>query len=145
LILEIEKKYMIFFFILDISESIADFDGIRGPMLLCLALAWIIVYLIIMKGIKSSGYVVYFTAGFPYIVMTIFFIRGITLPGATEGLMHMFNPDVSCAFLYIFKFLLIRKYSNPKLIPFVKSGTYGSFFTKVCLSWTRFDLQVFYS
>ena len=101
-----KKKYINIFFILDISESIADFDGIRGPMLLCLALAWIIVYLIIMKGIKSSGYVVYFTAGFPYIVMTIFFIRGITLPGATEGLMHMFNPDVSCAFLYIFKFLL---------------------------------------
>ena len=52
-------------------------------------------YLFTTKGIKSSGYVVYFTAGFPYIVMTIFFIRGITLKGATEGLMHMFNPDVS--------------------------------------------------
>ena len=128
LILEIEKKIQQYFFILDISESISDFDGIRGPMLLCLALAWIIVYLIIMKGIKSSGYVVYFTAGFPYVVMTIFFIRGITLPGATEGLMHMFNPDVSCAFLYIFKFLFIRMYLNPKLIPFVKSGTYGSIF-----------------
>ena len=100
------KKYNIFiyFFIVDISESISEFDGIRGPMLLCLALAWIIVYLIIMKGIKSSGYVVYFTAGFPYVVMTIFFIRGITLPGATEGLMHMFNPDVSCAFLYTYIF-----------------------------------------
>ena len=47
-----------------------------------------------MKGIKSSGYVVYFTAGFPYVVMTIFFIRGITLPGASEGLMHMFSPDL---------------------------------------------------
>ena len=97
-----KKKIHEYFFILDISESISDFDGIRGPMLLCLALAWIIVYLIIMKGIKSSGYVVYFTAGFPYVVMTIFFIRGITLPGATEGLMHMFNPDVSCAFLYTY-------------------------------------------
>jgi len=89
-----ETSYFWYREALDISESIADFDGIRGPMLLCLALAWILVYLIIMKGIKSSGYVVYFTAGFPYIVMTIFFIRGITLPGATEGLMHMFNPDL---------------------------------------------------
>jgi len=79
---------------LDISESISDFDGIRGSMILCLALAWLIVYLIIMKGIKSSGYVVYFTAGFPYVVMTIFFIRGITLPGAWEGLIHMFTPDL---------------------------------------------------
>ena len=132
-----KKKIHEYFFILDISESISDFDGIRGPMLLCLALAWIIVYLIIMKGIKSSGYVVYFTAGFPYVVMTIFFIRGITLPGATEGLMHMFNPDVSCAFLYMY--FQIPFYTN------VKSGTYGSILTKVCLSWTRSDLKVFYS
>ena len=72
-------------------------------MILCLALAWLIVYLIIMKGIKSSGYVVYFTAGFPYVVMTIFFIRGITLPGAWEGLIHMFTPDVSKPRNYSFR------------------------------------------
>ena len=79
---------------LDITESISDFDGIRWWMLLCLALAWIIVYLIIMKGIQSSGYVVYFTACFPYVVMTIFFVRGLTLPGAGAGLKHMFYPKV---------------------------------------------------
>lgn len=80
---------------LDISESISDFDGIRWWMLICLALAWIIVYLIIMKGIQSSGYVVYFTALFPYVVMTIFFVRGLTLPGSSAGLLHMFSPKVS--------------------------------------------------
>ena len=47
-----------------------------------------------MKGIQSSGYVLYFTALFPYIVLTIFFIRGITLPGAFAGLAHMFQPKV---------------------------------------------------
>ena len=47
-----------------------------------------------MKGIESSGKVVYFTALFPYIVMTIFFIRGITLKGAGAGLAHMFYPKV---------------------------------------------------
>ena len=52
------------------------------------------IYLIIMKGIESSGNVVYFTALFPYIVMTIFFIRGITLKGAGAGLAHMFYPKV---------------------------------------------------
>ena len=53
------------------------------------------IYLIIMKGIESSGKVVYFTALFPYIVMTIFFIRGITLKGAGAGLSHMFSPKVN--------------------------------------------------
>jgi solute carrier family 6 amino acid/orphan transporter-like 15/16/17/18/20 len=47
-----------------------------------------------LQGIASSGKVVYFTAIFPYIVLTIFFIRGITLKGATAGLSHMFRPKV---------------------------------------------------
>jgi solute carrier family 6 amino acid/orphan transporter-like 15/16/17/18/20 len=89
-----ESKFFWYRNALDITEGIDDFDGIRWWMLICLASAWIIVYLIICKGIQSSGKVVYFTALFPYVVMTIFFIRGITLPGASAGLAHMFYPKV---------------------------------------------------
>lgn len=32
---------------------------------------------------------------FPYLVLTIFFIRGITLKGAGAGLAHMYTPKVS--------------------------------------------------
>lgn len=39
--------------------------------------------------------VIYFTALFPYLVLTIFLIRGLTLPGATEGLTYLFTPNVS--------------------------------------------------
>lgn len=38
---------------------------------------------------------IYFTASFPYLVLTIFLIRGLTLPGATAGLVHLFTPNVS--------------------------------------------------
>lgn len=38
---------------------------------------------------------VYVTATFPYLVLTIFLIRGLTLPGATDGLAYLFTPKVS--------------------------------------------------
>lgn len=45
-----------------------------------------------IKGIASSGKVVYVTATFPYIVLVIFFFRGITLKGMGDGLIHLFTP-----------------------------------------------------
>ncbi len=46
---------------------------------------------------------VYVTATFPYLVLTIFLIRALTLPGAIDGLMYLFTPDVSLVtcFLYV--------------------------------------------
>lgn len=43
--------------------------------------------------------VVYFTSMFPYLVLTIFFIRGITLKGASAGLVHMYTPKVKQRFV----------------------------------------------
>lgn len=37
----------------------------------------------------------YVTATFPYIVLIIFFFRGVTLTGMSDGLRHLFTPKVS--------------------------------------------------
>ncbi|KAI2662900.1 Sodium- and chloride-dependent glycine transporter 2 [Labeo rohita] len=72
--------------VLHISKGIEYPGDIRWPLAACLFLAWLIVYASLAKGIKSSGKVVYFTATFPYVVLVILLIRGVTLPGAgVEG------------------------------------------------------------
>jgi len=89
-----ETQYFWFRTTLDASGSIEDLVGIKYWNFICLVLSWLIIYAILCKGIASSGKVVYFTALFPYFVLTIFFFRGITLHGASKGLAHMFTPKM---------------------------------------------------
>ncbi|GCC25443.1 sodium- and chloride-dependent glycine transporter 2 isoform X1 [Chiloscyllium punctatum] len=81
------------YFVLKISDGIEYPGEIRWELAMTLLLAWIIVYLSLAKGIKSSGKVVYFTATFPYVVLVILLIRGITLPGAGDGIWYFITPN----------------------------------------------------
>ncbi|CAK9300373.1 unnamed protein product [Gordionus sp. m RMFG-2023] len=74
------------------TSSIEEFGGVNWDLLLTLLLSWIIVYLIIIRGIKSSGKVVYFTATFPYVVLLILVIKGATLKGARDGIRFYLVP-----------------------------------------------------
>uniref|UniRef100_A0A8C4IG97 Transporter n=1 Tax=Dicentrarchus labrax TaxID=13489 RepID=A0A8C4IG97_DICLA len=80
--------------VLRISDDM-NLSKIHWDLVLCLLLAWVICYLCIWKGIKVTGKVVYFTASFPYLMLIILFIRGVTLPGAGDGLRYYLTPDFS--------------------------------------------------
>ncbi|KAK3754528.1 hypothetical protein QZH41_009579, partial [Actinostola sp. cb2023] len=86
-------QYYFYHHALQISTSIDDPGvGMNIKLLGCLVFAWIITYLCVVKGIESSGKVVYFTATFPYIILIILFFRGITLEGAGIGIKAFFTP-----------------------------------------------------
>ncbi|RZF42633.1 hypothetical protein LSTR_LSTR001428 [Laodelphax striatellus] len=77
------------------SEGLHDLGGVKWDMAACLFIVYLICYFSLWKGISTSGKVVWFTALFPYVVLLILLIRGITLPGSAEGIKYYLNPNFS--------------------------------------------------
>lgn len=53
------------------------------------------VFLIIIRGVKSSGKAAYFLAMFPYVVLIALLAKAITLEGAADGIMFFLKPQWS--------------------------------------------------
>lgn len=81
--------------VLSITGGMDDLGGMQWELVGTLLLGWIIVYLIIWRGLHASGKVIWFTALFPYFVMSILFVRSITLEGASIGLWKYITPEWS--------------------------------------------------
>lgn len=79
---------------LDISDSISESGGLNWRMTLCLLAAWTMVCLAMIKGIQSSGKVMYFSSLFPYVVLICFLVRALLLKGSVDGIKHMFTPQL---------------------------------------------------
>ncbi|XP_071350127.1 sodium- and chloride-dependent GABA transporter 2-like [Trachinotus anak] len=81
--------------VLNVTASVHELGGMRWELALCLLLSWVICYFCVWKGVKSTGKVVYFTATFPYLMLAVLLVRGLTLPGALDGIKFYLYPDPS--------------------------------------------------
>ncbi|KAJ4928395.1 hypothetical protein JOQ06_016187 [Pogonophryne albipinna] len=79
---------------LNTSVTIEDAGGVQWWMVLCLAAAWSVLYICCIRGIETTGKAVYVTSTLPYVVLTIFLIRGLTLKGSVDGIKFLFTPDL---------------------------------------------------
>ncbi|XP_073681275.1 sodium-dependent proline transporter [Garra rufa] len=75
------------------SKGLHDPGPVRWPLALCLLAAWVVIFLCMLKGIRSSGKVVYVTATFPYFVLVVLIIRGATLEGSLNGVAFYLTPN----------------------------------------------------
>ncbi|XP_039974570.1 sodium- and chloride-dependent betaine transporter-like [Xiphias gladius] len=81
--------------VLSITGGIEEVGTVKWELLLCLLACWVACYFCIWKGVRSTGKVVYFTAVFPYVTLAILLVRGLTLPGAWQGVVYYLYPDPS--------------------------------------------------
>nr|XP_056718480.1 sodium-dependent neutral amino acid transporter B(0)AT1 [Euleptes europaea] len=80
---------------LNITSSIDDSGTVQWWLLLCLLCAWAVLYVCTIRGIETTGKAVYITSTLPYVVLTIFLIRGLTLKGSVSGIVYLFTPNVA--------------------------------------------------
>ncbi|XP_052473488.1 sodium-dependent neutral amino acid transporter B(0)AT1-like [Carassius gibelio] len=80
---------------LNTSAAIEETGGLQWGMILCLISAWGVLYVCCIRGIETTGKAVYVTSTLPYVVLTIFLIRGLTLKGSVDGIKFLFTPDLN--------------------------------------------------
>lgn len=71
------------------------FGSISLPVILGLLAMWLVIFLILYKGVKRIGKIVALTVPIPTILLIILTIRGLTLPGAMEGISYYLTPNFS--------------------------------------------------
>ncbi|XP_071524094.1 sodium-dependent dopamine transporter-like [Panulirus ornatus] len=80
---------------MDKSGGFDDLGPPQPSLVICGLITYIILYLSLFKGVKSSGKVVWVTATMPYVILTLLLIRGAMLPGAADGLLYYIRPSIS--------------------------------------------------
>lgn len=102
---------------MQMSDGLHDMGYPKWQLVLCLFCVYVMLYISLFKGVKSSGKkylvincieilftfvsinntgkVVWVTATMPYVVLTILLIRGLMLPGALEGISYYLKPELS--------------------------------------------------
>ncbi|KAL9914057.1 sodium-dependent nutrient amino acid transporter 1-like [Glossina fuscipes fuscipes] len=76
------------------KENIDDGIGVPNWQLVVgLFISWCCVFVVIIRGVKSSGKASYFLAIFPYVIMIVLLIRALTLPGSLDGILYFIKPQ----------------------------------------------------
>ncbi|MFH1578452.1 MAG: sodium-dependent transporter [Candidatus Omnitrophota bacterium] len=89
----VDTKGFFFNNVLHLSKGVGDIGFISAEIIFALLFIWLLVYFSVWKGVKSVGKVVLVTMPLPIILLIALLIRGITLPGASEGIIFYLKPN----------------------------------------------------
>ncbi|XP_021339166.1 uncharacterized protein LOC110440421 isoform X2 [Mizuhopecten yessoensis] len=74
------------------GHSLGNLGYIQWELALCLMLAWLIVFVCLVKGIRTSGKVAYCVVTFPYIIIFALLIRAFMMEGYMQGIKFYVTP-----------------------------------------------------
>ncbi|XP_070396510.1 sodium- and chloride-dependent glycine transporter 2-like isoform X2 [Dermacentor albipictus] len=77
---------------LGLTSGIDELGGVQTDIFLALLVAWVIVFLAVSRGIRSSGKVAFVTVLVPFVMMVALLIRGATLTGVGFGTAYYLLP-----------------------------------------------------
>jgi NSS family neurotransmitter:Na+ symporter len=77
------------------TGTIKGFGSFSLPVIICLLVAWGLIYFCIRNGTKSVDKIIKYLIFLPVICLVIMAVKGITMPGALEGVANFFIPDFS--------------------------------------------------
>ncbi len=83
------------FFELTQTTGVIEGTSIPGEVLVCLLIAWGLIFYCIRNGANSVGKVVKFTVFAPVVLLLIMAVKGVTMDGAMQGVAMLFIPDFS--------------------------------------------------
>ncbi|XP_034489677.1 sodium-dependent nutrient amino acid transporter 1 [Drosophila innubila] len=93
---KLQSSSELYFLDVVIKEKTDISDGIGTPdwkLAIALFVSWVVIFLVIMRGVKSSGKAAYFLALFPYVVLFALLGRAVTLEGAVDGIVFFLKPQ----------------------------------------------------
>lgn len=59
-----------------------------------LIVAWLIVFILVVRGVEGVGKIVYVTTTFPYVLLFILGVQGWMLEGAGLGITYYLTPNI---------------------------------------------------
>ncbi len=75
------------------AEAYGSLSGISTELIIPFIIGWLAIFLVVFSGIRGLGRVVMVTMPLPFLLILILMVRGLTLPGAVDGLNFYLTPD----------------------------------------------------
>ena len=82
------------------STGLIDISTYRPLIIFSMVIVSLVTLIVVYKGIDSAKNYVYVLVLLPYFLLTVLFIKGITLPGFWVGWKYLFMPDLSKLFTF---------------------------------------------